>query len=127
MIIDIICYGVLLYKMLLDYIKFNGDVNFDNIIFRDKDGFNFKFLDNNKVVFSEIMKESLYYRGFMEVLFYRENCYECKYVIRKRVLDIIIGDFWGIGEENEFLKFMNGGVFVLLLCIEKGLDFIYKC
>lgn len=125
--IDIICHGVPSYKMLSDYIKSNGDVNFDNIIFRDKDGFNFKLLDNNKVVFSETMKESLYYRGFMEALFYRENCYECKYATRKRVSDITIGDFWGIGEENEFLKSTKGGVSVLLPCTEKGLDFIYKC
>ena len=48
------------------------------------------------------LKNSLYYNGFMEGYLYRTGCYTCPYATEKRVADLTLGDFWGIGEETPY-------------------------
>ena len=62
-----------------------------------------KAYDRDGVVLRRMdLKNSLYYNGFMEGYLYRSGCYTCPYATEKRVADLTLGDFWGIGEETPY-------------------------
>jgi len=126
--VDIICHGVPSQKILKDYIeeKF-GDIEFNDITFRDDSGKNLRLLKDNKIVMNESMKESLYYTGFMNSLFCNESCYECMYAKSKRVSDVTIGDFLGLGKEIPFENPSKDGISVILPNTDKGLDLVQAC
>lgn len=122
-LVDLICHGVSSQKFLADEINYLvGDKSIDAISFRGTDGFKFKMYYDNKLVKEVLMGHSLYYIGFMHSITYRENCYHCKFAQPKRCSDITIGDFWGIGEENEcnYKQDSNLGISAVLPITSKG-------
>lgn len=126
--VDLICHGVPSQKLLKDYIvSLDDNIKADNISFRDENGFNFKIVYDNKISINIPMKESLYYIGFMNSLFYRENCYTCMYANINRVSDITIGDFWGLGNDKQFKHSKEQGVSLILPNTEKGNEFVKGC
>lgn len=126
--IDIICHGVPSQKILNDYIKENlSAYDYDKISFRDKDGHNFKLLKENEIVVNIPMNESSYYVGFMKSLLNNEVCYDCPYSNGKRISDITIGDFLGLGEERNFKYDQSQGVSLILPNTEKGSVLVDKC
>lgn len=50
------------------------------------------------------------------------SCYNCKFRGNERVGDIMIGDFWGATENDEFWN--SAGVSAILVHSEKGLDYL---
>lgn len=125
---DIICHGVPSEKMLKDYIKESLNIeDYDGISFRDSSGFNLKLLKGDKIISNLPMKESLYYLGFMKALFYNEACYECLYAKKKRISDVTLGDFWGLGAKEPFKHNTSAGVSVILLNTEKGELLLKAC
>jgi coenzyme F420-reducing hydrogenase beta subunit len=126
--VDIVCHGVPSQKILQDEIKLDiKNLDVDNISFRDSMGFNLKLYKNNNILFNSNQADSLYYRGFMESLFYRENCYNCPYANENRVSDITIGDFWGIGKKISFTGDTDKGISLVMPITKKGVDLIDKC
>lgn len=127
--IDLICHGVPSQKYLRDEIKLYGEEGIDKVTFRDgKTGnFTFNLYNNCKLKVSKPMEKSYYYKGFMDALFYRKNCYECIYAQPKRVSDITIGDFWGLKEDSKLYKNKSKGVSVLLPITQKGIELIEAC
>ena len=127
--IDLICHGVPSQKYLQDEIKLCGEKSVDKVTFRDsKTGeFAFHLYSNHELKVSKPMEKSYYYKGFMDALFYRKNCYECIYAQPKRVSDITIGDFWGLKEDSKLYKERTKGVSVLLPITPKGMKLIQEC
>lgn len=124
--IDIICHGVPAQKKLKDHlsnlIKEYSIEEIDTLTFRTKNNYAFTLtamVDNN-IVYSKTSKEDEYYYGFLNGIFYRENCYKCKYSNIERVSDLTIGDFWGLSAESELYKDKSTGISILLPCSEKG-------
>lgn len=120
-IIDLICHGVPSHRLLEEEISLHK--NWDeckNIYFRKGNDFLFGIVDKNNN-FEEIkLNNSLYMKGFMKALFYRESCYECKFACKERVGDITLGDFWGIENlKNDYLA-ANDGLSLLTVNTEKG-------
>lgn len=126
--VDLVCHGVPPQRYFKEYISnvINEPI-VDKITFRDKEGYNLKVYKGNKVIYHAKGDQSLYYYSFLKSLFCRENCYSCKYAQRKRVSDITIGDFWGIGEEEPFNKSLEGGHSVVLTNTSKGVEFLEEC
>ena len=122
--IDLICHGVPSWNTLYQSMMLEtGMENFENSIlsFRDKDGFEIKIRDNTGNILSRLnLKNSLYYNGFMEGYIYRENCYECPYATQKRIGDVTLGDFWGLGKIIPFDEKVNNGINVVLVNTSKG-------
>lgn len=58
--------------------------------------------------------------SFLEGYAYRTKCYNCNYVGSKRIGDITIGDFWGIGRTTKFHHEQKDGVSLVLINTEKG-------
>ncbi len=114
--------------MLLDEIKLhNFNVNeIDKISFRDID-FIIKFFKENTCVYSEDSNSNYFYTRFLSAMFYRENCYNCKYACKQRVSDITIGDFWGLqSQKEEFIEEYKGISLVMPNTI-KGENFVKQC
>lgn len=119
--IDLICHGVPSQKFIDEYIKsLNLESNPDNLTFRGFHDFYFVLYKNSDIIYSEKAKDDAYYHSFLNGLFYRESCYECKYATSKRISDITIGDFWGLGDQIPFEFDITNGASVVLINTEKG-------
>lgn len=126
-LIDIICHGVPSQKLLKDEIMSHNLKNVSKISFRGNDGFKFKIFDNKREMFRNDMEENSYYYGFMNAIFYRPNCYNCKYATSSRVSDMTIGDFWGLSENSKLYGSKDKGISVLLPITKKGQQLIEEC
>ena len=101
--VDLICHGVPPVKYLKEYLKYlklNNKI--DNITFRGENNWHFTGYKKGKIIYKKHNKEDFFYKSFLNGLFYRENCYKCRYARKERVGDITIGDFWGLGDDIPF-------------------------
>ena len=114
--IDLICHGMPPQKYLDEYIEsLNLDEKPNNLTFRGILNFYFSLYKDDKILYSKKASEDLFFKAFLEGLFYNENCYSCQYANSERVGDITIGDFWGLGDEEPFEHDTSNGVSVALI------------
>lgn len=129
--VDLICHGTPSPKYLkehINYIENKIKKKAKKVTFRGKNDFCFTLYDEkDKVIYKMFKEYDTYFKGFLEGLFYRKNCYTCKYARKERVADITIGDFWGLGDEKEFLGDKSKGVSVVILNTDKGKRFFETC
>lgn len=114
--VDLICHGSPSVKILSSFLKeYSVDLNsISKIEFRRNTGFGL-YIDGKKLK-PEIVRDK-YMIGFLNSLFYTENCYDCKYARTERISDITIGDSWGSNlSESEQKK----GISLALCNTEKG-------
>jgi len=117
---DLICHGSPSQKLLKLFLE-QHNKSFDSIQ-------NIEFRKNNKYCLSLndkyiCHKDCLdkYSMGFLNALFFTENCYECKYASKKRISDITLGDSWGSSMSAEEQK---RGISLILVQTEKGLQLL---
>lgn len=126
--IDIICHGVPSQRYLKDELAKDIKVEkISSLKFRKDDEFKIIAKTNDSILKIMDLEESMYYSGFMDGFFYRENCYNCIFANSKRVSDITIGDFWGIHEDCKLYKNKQKGLSVILPITEKGITLIEEC
>ncbi len=119
-LIDIICHGTPPFRYLKEYCeeKFGSD-NVEKVEFRGEFDFSLSvFLKGGRIERYKVY-DDLYFWGFMESLFYRENCYSCKYAQRQRQGNLTIGDFWGLDRQS-LKQSMKGKISVVLVNDEVG-------
>ena len=90
-------------------------------------GFYFQAIKDGRVLYKKIKELSPYFDGFMNALFYRENCYTCLYARPERISDITIGDFWGLKNDSKLYNNKDKGVSVCLPITDKGIELIKNC
>ena len=99
--IDLICHGVPSPGVWKKYID-ETMPNAQQVWFRDKtEGwkkFSLKMKDSYGGEFRERENQNSYMKGFMNSLFLRLCCYNCKFKGAERDSDITLGDFWNIGK-----------------------------
>lgn len=103
--VDLICHGVPPVSYLEEYIYKKTKKHFadcTHISFRDADGWNLKVFTDEGLIYSKPHQNDLYYKAFLSGVGYRQNCYQCPYATQKRVADLTIGDFWGLGNKKPF-------------------------
>ena len=101
--IDIICHGTCpedYLKQHIDAVKKRCAP--DAVSFRDPAYGTNRFVfslrrDQKKLYASKVHAADVYQLGYHQALFYRENCYHCRYACPQRVGDITISDFSGLG------------------------------
>lgn len=127
--VDLICHGVPSQKLLLEEFKrLNLKVdNIDRVSFRSEKGYFLKCYQKKNIILDIPMDKSYYYKGFMDALFMRENCYNCIFSRPERVSDITIGDFWGLDTEAKINISPEKGISVVLPITDKGNDFWNEC
>lgn len=135
LLVDLICHGVPSNSYLREYIHKNLKIDINEVTdikFRTPKGFSFIIIYKDKHLcvlknFWEERYKNLYYETFIGGYTYRESCYNCKYANSYRISDITIGDFWGLGNEKEWLNNENiYGTSVVLPITEKGIAIISK-
>ena len=127
--VDLICHGVPSQKLLLEEFK-RLDLkveNIDKVSFRCEKGYFLKCYQKENIILDIPIDKSYYYKGFMDALFMRENCYNCSFSQKQRVSDITIGDFWGLDIEAKINSNPEKGISVVLPITTKGDDFWNKC
>ncbi len=123
--ISIICHGVPNSKIFVDYIsllekRLKGEIT--KFTFRDKSltwnldsriHYIAKAEYNNRKGKRKIQyipsNVSSYYSFFLESEILNEQCYNCQFVNNQLKGDIIIGDYWGFGNEHPEYLIENGG------------------
>lgn len=70
------------------------------------------------------IKKNPYMLGFLRTLFYRENCYQCRYARLPRIEDITLGDYFET--KKEIVDDYRKGVSVILCNNSKGLEIFKK-
>ena len=121
-LVDIICHGVPSLSVFKKYLsnKF-GKTSFDKISFRKGSQLLLEIFDCGKKIYSASHNKDLYYTLFMQGYTYRDSCHRCKYAQPKRVSDITIGDFWGLGKMGDCdIPDHKDGISVILPITPKG-------
>ena len=101
--VDIICHGVpspKVFKMYRSELEKKYGATTQRIAFRRKDYgwklFSVSLLFNNDTEYIKDLTKDIYMRGFLQNLYLRPSCYDCKSKTLNRLSDITIADFWGI-------------------------------
>lgn len=102
-VVDFICHGVPSPAVWRQYLKERvGDLEeIRKISFRDKhisweqSSLSFSLKKNDKYL-SEDLGIDLYLKGFLQNLYLRPSCHECKFRCQNRPIDITLADFWGV-------------------------------
>lgn len=122
---DFICHGVpspLVWEKYLKKMKKSKQENIKNIYFRNKDIgwklFSLKIIFDKRI-YSNDLKNDLFMKGFLQDVYLRPSCYNCKFKKINRISDITVADFWGI--ENILPKMDDDkGTSLVVIHSEKG-------
>lgn len=131
--IDFVCHGVPSQQLLNDAIdvKLKKCHNL-RLINRVKETgkeskYTLRLLKENKVVFDDVYPSKGDITGFLCGLYYRENCYQCKFSRRERVSDITLGDFWDRTNEVRGLTNKKNGLSMIIVNTIQGKSLMSKC
>ena len=105
LLVDFICHGVPSPAVWRRYLAWRtrGE-KIHSISFRNKniswERFQLAFFFNNAGRYlAEDLDKDLYMKGFLQNLYLRPSCYECRFCQSNRPTDITLADFWGVEEE----------------------------
>lgn len=129
---EVICHGVpspKIFKLYRDIIKNRYNSQIKDIRFRDKAlGWNkfsyvIEFEDNE--IYSKTLHDDIYMKGFLNDLYLRPSCYECRAKKFSSNSDISLADYWGV--ERKHLEFNDDkGTSLVLVNTKKGQDIFEK-
>lgn len=115
--VDLICHGTPSPRLLEVFLQQYGYSlqTLNDIQFREKTGFQVSSLGKRIAAVAGV--NDRYTIGFLQGLFYTDNCYNCPYATLRRVGDIALGDSWGSNlSEDEKQK----GISLILIQTKKG-------
>ncbi|NFO34814.1 (4Fe-4S)-binding protein [Clostridium botulinum] len=125
---DIICHGVPSPKVFNIYKesliqKYNSCIK--DIRFRDKahgwKKFSYVTEFKNNKIYSKTLNDDIYMKGFLDNLYLRPSCYECKAKNFLSSSDISLADYWGV--QNIHSEFDDDkGTSLVLVNSKKGQD-----
>ncbi len=126
--VDIICHGVIRPEWLDEYIRrkeLNTGRRTKHIFFRDS-----RFGTNNYVLSlsdekgiihsSRVDKSDEYQLAYHRGVACRDNCYYCQFAQEKRVGDLTIADFTGVGSYAEYL-YSKDNISCVLVNTDRGM------
>lgn len=101
--VDVICHGVPspgVYQKYKDILEKRYNSGIKSINFREKSNgwkeFNFKVEFENGQKYISKSTEDVYMKGFLNNLYLRPSCYECKAKNFTSYSDISLADYWGV-------------------------------
>ena len=126
--VDIVCHGVPSIKAFHLYLeKLSLKEHFDlseirSFLFRDLHRWNvtpsMQIEGYGKRILS--VDKNIYMLLFLSSRLHRYSCYHCQYACQRRISDITIADFWGIGEKVPFKYDVSHGCSLVLVNSVKG-------
>ena len=129
--VEILCHGVpspKLFKKYISWLEKRLKCNIDEIHFRDKTksgwGSGYKNIiicgDKEKSIYRQ---NDTYCLHFIDALIQRKVCYQCRYTGKKRVGNLVLGDFWGVQKYYPDF-FSDKGVAVAAVTDWKGYELL---
>ncbi len=130
-LVDLVCHGTNPKEYLRQHINHIRKVNssdVDKVVFREGNKFLIKMLDKmGNVVYRESSwYKDMYQYGYHRGIFYRHNCYKCNYASGKRVSDITLKDYWGLGQCSP-VGYPTERVSAVLINSTRGRSFFQGC
>ena len=129
--VDLICHGVPspgIWRRYLEELSKGEPIT--AVSFRNKErGMDHVTLDytlKNGTVLRENYGESMYIKGFIQNLYVRPSCFDCRFKGTKRCSDLTIGDFWSAKEFHPDMA-SPYGVSAVLVHSEKGACWLERC
>lgn len=124
--IDLICHGAPPNIYLKQHLKeLNLVAPYQKIRFRGEFDQNLTVWKEDKVVYQKDKTEDEYFIAFYQNMISYDACFSCQYAQSKRVSDITIGDFWGLGELKE-IDYMSKRPSIILVNSERGQKYFEK-
>lgn len=119
--VEVVCHGAPSPKVFGDYISSVPSVK--TISFRDKSTgwkkYSVRIESADGTTLRQPMRDNPYMQGFLKDLYLRPSCHACPAREGKSGADIILGDFWGVG--NYYSEFDDDkGVSLVIVNSEKG-------
>ena len=100
---DIVCHGVpsrMVWRKYLEHRVNCAKNKIKHIAFRLKNEgwkqYAIKFTFADSIAYCTKFSDDIFMKGFLQDLYLRPSCYDCKFKSRERVSDITLADFWGI-------------------------------
>jgi coenzyme F420-reducing hydrogenase beta subunit len=129
---DVICHGVAspgVFQSYIDHLEKKNQSRIVEYKFRKKisswKNFHNSIKYNNGFTQEEMHNENIFMKGYLNNLFLRPVCYDCKFSNVSRISDITLGDFWGIWKyKSEYNSDL--GVSALISNTNKGYELIKK-
>lgn len=126
--VDLICHGVPSPKVWKDYMaNISPDKKISYVNFREKNTESkttqIVYYMNDNTSVTEEKNESLYMKGFIQNLYVRPSCFQCKFKGNNRLSDITIGDFWSAQEFHADIADEYGNS-VLIARTERGQELL---
>lgn len=126
--VDIVCHGTPSYDRLFQHIETvaHGE-QIQKLRFRNENEFAFELTNQSQTVYRKMGRQDPYLAAFLEGLGYRPSCYQCAYARQKRLADLTICDFWGLGQEIPFEHPYTGAISAVLINSDSGQRFFEQC
>lgn len=127
--VDVVCHGVPSPRVWSSYLSqlCSGDKTaISKISFRDKlNGWeNYDFVIKYcQKEFRQSKNKNIYMQGFLNNIYLRPSCYQCKVKAGKCSSDITLGDFWGVWDIMPCV-YDKRGTSLVLANTEKGLSLL---
>lgn len=117
--LDLACHGVPSKKVWRSYLKESfGEKQIKNINFRDKTegwkNFSLEIEFENGEKYRKKRKRDLYMKGFLQNIYLRPSCYECRFKGVRRESDVTLADFWQIESMRPEMDDDKGTSFILI-------------
>lgn len=127
--VDIVCHGTPPHQQLAEHIKSIDPMKrAKKLRFRFENEFVFRLSsDEDGIIYHNAGRQDMYLAAFLEGLNYRPACYSCSYAQAKRIADLTICDFWGLGTEIPFPYPYIGAVSAVMIHSDHGADFFEEC
>lgn len=126
--VDLLCRGIASNELFKRFVKENyKNLSLSKISFKDKKplgwGATTSYELSNGSIEKTNIHNSIWMCAYLANIMDRQSCYSCKFNSLKRVGDISIGDFWGIGKYNEKFNDMKG-TSIIIASSQKGDDLV---
>lgn len=113
--VDVICHGVpspMVWRTYLAELEREYGAKAQSVRFRDKtegwQRYSLVVTFDNGQIYRKNVLEDLYLRGFVENLYLRPSCHDCRFKGDGYASDMTVADFWGISEIRPELGDCNG-------------------
>lgn len=121
--VDLICHGTPPNVFFKEHLtSLNIPLPIDRIRFRGEYDQALTIWKNGSIIYQKNNKDDLYFKAFYDNMISYDSCFYCKYATSKRISDITIGDFWGLGELKQIDR-ISSRPSIILINTKNGIDF----
>lgn len=106
--VDFLCHGTVPQKYFIEYLNYIEEKNgchVDHCVFRSnrpEQNYYLTLIEQNHVCYQRKAERDKYFYSFLKGITCRDSCMDCQFKSEKRVGDLTIGDFIGLGREDHF-------------------------